>query len=176
MCTCSTKKNTEGKKTTEEDDECSLGAVIKEATLFDGKVELGRIRNVQEYLARDVPDWDQVETLSLGLKKWGWLPTLGIFTLLDLPNELYGYLREEGTGMFGKGRKSHLQYDGTENLLGTIDGMHRSLALWLAIWMKYRPLELNGTMLVSALVVKYGTSPAVMKAYGMVSMRTRMTE
>jgi hypothetical protein len=175
MCTCS-KKPTEGKKQTEADEECYLGTLIKEATLYEGKVEVARIRHILEYLARTIPDWDHVERLAQRFKKWGWLPTLGTLTLLDLPDSIYGHLRQEGTGMFGKGRRGHLEYNGPLNLLGSVDGMHRSLGVWLAIWLKYRTYELSGSMLVNALVVKYGTSQAVLKAYGMVSRRTRMNE
>jgi len=154
----------------------SLAATVKFYTLFDGKVEFSRIRHVQAHLVRETPNWDQVETLAQGMQKSGWLPTLGSFTLIELLDAVHGDLRPAGTGFFGQGSRGHLAYHGVENLVGTVDGMHRSLALLLAIWMGYNPLELTPTMLVGALVFRHDTPLAVQHAYGMVSERALSTE
>ena len=110
------------------------------------------------------------------MKNSGWLPTLGNFTLIELLDAVHGDLRPAGTGFFGQGSRGHLAYHGVENLVGTVDGMHRSLALLLAIWMGYNPLELAPTMLVGALVFRHDTPLAVQHAYGMVSERALSTE
>jgi len=168
------RSNTPENKT--EETGSSLAATVKFYTLFDGKVEFSRIRHVLANMVRETPNWGQVDILALGMKKSGWLPTLGSFTLIELLDDEHKDLRPAGTGFFGQGSRGHLAYYGQENLLATVDGMHRSLALLQAMWMGYNPLELTPEMFVGALVFRHDTPLVVQHAYGMVSDCALATE